>query len=170
MAKKNNTKEPQKETQEKSEAQTCKPSFFSKVRLAMRNETFHFITGLMLVIFSIYLLLAFISFFLTGAADQSVLDHATAEQLASVNNGVKNYTGSRGAQVASFFINDCFGLASFFIVVFLVVAGLKLMKVRVVRLWKWFMACSLLLIWFSIFFGFAFNASLISSISLVAAT
>ncbi|MDY2641802.1 MAG: DNA translocase FtsK [Mediterranea sp.] len=158
MAKKNNTKEPQKETQEKSEVQTRKPSFFSKVRLAMRNETFHFITGLMLVIFSIYLLLAFISFFLTGAADQSVLDHATAEQLASVNNGVKNYTGSRGAQVASFFINDCFGLASFFIVVFLVVAGLKLMKVRVVRLWKWFMACSLLLIWFSIFFGFAFAA------------
>lgn len=158
MAKKSNTKEQHKEAQEKSAEVTHGVGFFSKVRQVMRNETFHFIAGLMLVIFSIYLLLAFISFFLTGAADQSVLDHATAEQLASVNNGVKNYTGSRGAQVASFFINDCFGVASFFIIVFLVVAGLKLMKVRVVRLWKWFIACSLLLLWFSIFFGFAFAA------------
>ncbi len=158
MAKKNNTKEAQKPAQEKAAEVTHKPGLFSKIRMAMKNETFHFIVGLMLVIFSIYLLLAFISFFLTGAADQSVLDHASAEQLASVNNGVKNYTGSRGAQVASFFINDCFGVASFFIVVFLVVAGLKLMKVRVVRLWKWFVACSLLLVWFSIFFGFAFAA------------
>jgi S-DNA-T family DNA segregation ATPase FtsK/SpoIIIE len=40
--------------------------------------------------------------------------------------------------------------------VFLTAAGLKLMKVRVVRLWKWFFACALLLIWFSVFLGFAF--------------
>lgn len=30
------------------------------------------------------------------------------------------------------------------------------MRVRVVRLWKWFIGCTLLLVWFSIFFGFAF--------------
>ena len=30
------------------------------------------------------------------------------------------------------------------------------MRVRVVRLWKWFIGCSLLLIWFSVFFGFVF--------------
>ena len=35
-------------------------------------------------------------------------------------------------------------------------AGLKLMRVRVVRLWKWFIGCTLLLVWFSVFFGFAF--------------
>jgi len=69
---------------------------------------------------------------------------------------VKNYAGSRGAQLASYLINDCFGISSFFILVFLAVAGLKLMRVRVVRLWKWFIGCSLLLVWFSVFFGFAF--------------
>ena len=68
----------------------------------------------------------------------------------------KNYAGSRGAQLASYLINDCFGISSFFILVFLAVAGLKLMRVRVVRLWKWFIGCSLLLVWFSVFFGFAF--------------
>ena len=69
---------------------------------------------------------------------------------------MKNYAGSRGAQLASYLINDCFGISSFFILVFLAVAGLKLMRVRVVSLWKWFIGCSLLLIWFSVFFGFVF--------------
>ena len=72
-----------------------------------------------------------------------------------VNNNVKNYAGSRGAQLASYLINDCFGISSFFILVFLAVAGLKLMRVRIVRLWKWFIGCTLLLVWFSVFFGFA---------------
>ena len=69
---------------------------------------------------------------------------------------MKNYAGSRGAQLASYLINDCFGVSSFLILVFLAVAGLKLMRVRVVRLWKWFIGCSLMLVWFSVFFGFVF--------------
>ncbi len=131
-------------------------SFFGKVAALFRNETIHFVIGLVLVIFSVYLLLAFSSFFFTGAADQSIIDSGNSQDLLAVNNGVQNYAGSRGAQLASYLINDCFGVSSFFILVFLAVAGLKLMKVRMVRLWKWFIGCSLLLIWFSIFLGFAF--------------
>ena len=131
-------------------------SLFGKIRAIFKNETIHFVIGLILVIFSVYLLLAFSSFFFTGAADQSIIDSGSAQELASTNNGVKNYAGSRGAQLASYLINDCFGISSFFILVFLAVAGLKLMRVRVVRLWKWFIGCSLLLVWFSVFFGFAF--------------
>ena len=132
------------------------PSFFSKAMAIFRDETAHFVIGLILVIFAVYLLLAFMSFFFTGAADQSILDSGNAQDLASTANGVKNYAGSRGAQLASYLINDCFGISSFFILLFLAVAGLKLMKVRVVRLWRWFIGCSLLLVWFSVFFGFVF--------------
>lgn len=131
-------------------------SFFGKVATLFRSETVHFVIGLVLVIFSVYLLLAFSSFFFTGAADQSIIDGGSAQELISTNNGVKNYAGSRGAQLASYLINDCFGVSSFLILVFLAVAGLKLMRVRVVRLWKWFIGCSLMLVWFSVFFGFAF--------------
>lgn len=145
MVKKNSTKDMEQSL-----------SLFGKIRAIFKNETIHFIVGLVLVIFSVYLLLAFSSFFVTGAADQSIIDSGNAQELASVNNGVKNYAGSRGAQLASYLINDCFGISSFFILVFLAVAGLKLMRVRVVRLWKWFIGCSLLLVWFSVFFGFAF--------------
>ncbi len=132
------------------------PSFVAKALAVCKNETVRFIIGLLFVIFAVYLLLAFASFFFTGAADQSIIDSATAEELASVNNGVKNYAGSRGAQLASYLINDCFGISSFFIPVFLAVLGLKLMKVRRVHLRKWFVICALLLVWFSVFFGFVF--------------
>ena len=126
----------------------------NKVILFFKNETIHFVLGLVLVIFSVYLLLALSSFFFTGAADQSIIDAGNSQELASVNNHVKNYAGSRGAQLASYLINDCFGVSSFFILVFLAVTGLKLMRVRNFRLWKWFIGCTLLLVWFSVFFGF----------------
>ena len=120
------------------------------------NETFHFIIGLMMVIFSVYLLLAFTSFFFTGAADQSILDNPNPDQLSSINNHIRNYAGSRGAQMANYLINECFGVSSYFILLFLSIVGMKLMRVRNFRIWKWFIGCSLLLIWFSVFFGFVF--------------
>ncbi len=122
-----------------------------------KNETAHFVVGLVFVIFSVYLLLAFSSFFFTGAADQSIVENV--RDLGEVNNHVKNYAGSRGAQLANYLINDCFGISSFFILVFLGVTGLKLMRVRQFRLWRWFIGCSLLLVWFSVFFGFAFKGT-----------
>lgn len=142
-------KKSDKETEQKSVSENKFFAFF-------KNETIHFVVGLVLVIFSVYLLLAFSSFFFTGAADQSIIDSGRAQDLAAVNNQVKNYAGSRGAQLASYLINDCFGVSSFLILLLLAVTGLKLMQVRIVRLWKWFIGCSLLLVWLSVFFGFAF--------------
>ena len=77
-------------------------SLFGKIACFFKSETVHFIIGLVLVIFSVYLLLAFSSFFFTGAADQSIIDAGNAQELASTNNGVKNYAGSRGAQLADY--------------------------------------------------------------------
>ncbi|MCD8261391.1 MAG: DNA translocase FtsK [Bacteroides sp.] len=136
--------------------QDTKPSSPGKFRSFFKNETVHFSIGLVFIILSVYLLLAFSSFFFTGAADQSVLENATPEALVSVNNQVRNYAGSRGAQLANYLINDCFGIASYFILLFFTAAGLKLMKVHKIRLWKWFISCSLLLIWCSLFLGFVF--------------
>ncbi len=110
------------------------PASPSKFVAIFKNETVHFVIGLMLVIFSVYLLLAFSSFFFTGAADQSIIDSGNPADLSVVDNHVKNYAGSRGAQLASYLINDCFGISSFFILVFLAVAGLKLMRVPPVEM------------------------------------
>ena len=149
MAKKNSTKDTEQSL-----------SLFGKIRAIFKNETIHFVIGLVLVIFSVYLLLAFSSFFFTGAADQSIIDSGNAQELASTNNGVKNYAGSRGAQLASYLINDCFGISAYFIIAFLIVAGMKLMKAYEFNLWKWFVSCTALMIWFSITLGFAFGGVL----------
>ena len=123
------------------------------------NETTHFIIGLISLIFSVYLLLSFSSFFFTGAADQSILDNLAEGELSQTNHALKNYAGSRGAQVSEFLINECFGLAAYFIVVFLAVFGLRMMKAYQFRIWKWFLSCLSLMIWFSIFFEFIFNGT-----------
>ncbi|KAA6307726.1 hypothetical protein EZS27_040602, partial [termite gut metagenome] len=84
----------------------------------------------------------------------SILDGNNPEILSSINNGVRNYAGSRGAQLASYLINDCFGVSSFLFVVMGSVLGLHLMRVRQFHVWKWFFCCLFLLIWFSVFLGF----------------
>ena len=90
----------------------------------------------MLVIFSVYLLLAFSSFFFTGAADQSIIDSGNPADLSVVDNHVRTMLVHAEHSWPVILINDCFGISSFFILVFLAVAGLKLMRVRVVRLWN----------------------------------
>ncbi|KAA6342678.1 DNA translocase SpoIIIE [termite gut metagenome] len=142
-----------KKNPEKTTSQSS--SFGSDLIAFLKNETFHFITGLLLVIFSVYLLLAFISFFSTGAADQSIVE-GSPELLSSIHNGVMNYAGSRGAQLANYFINDCFGISVFSLVVLGIVAGLHLMHVHKFNIWKWFVCCLFLLIWISVFLGFFF--------------
>lgn len=41
----------------------------------LKSETTGFVIGLLFVIFGVYLLLAFSSFFFTGGNDQSILSH-----------------------------------------------------------------------------------------------
>lgn len=55
------------------------PSSPGKIVSIFKNETVHFVLGLMLVIFSVYLLLAFSSFFFTGRPTK-VLSTAAARQ------------------------------------------------------------------------------------------
>ena len=145
-------KKTDKETEPKKISKNRFTTFF-------KSETTHFVIGLISVIFSVYLLLAFTSFFFTGAADQSILDNQQPGELMQTTNHVKNYAGARGAQLAEFLINECFGIAAYFIILFLAVAGMKMMKAYQFRVWKWFMSCSILLVWFSITLGFIFDGT-----------
>lgn len=130
-----------------------------KVVTAIKGETIHFIIGLLCVIFSVYMLLAFSSFFFTGGNDQSILSHPDPGELLETGNRIQNYAGARGAQLSQFLINDCFGIPAYFIIVFLVVAGMKLMKAYEFKLWKWFISCTALMVWFSVTLGFAFGGA-----------
>lgn len=115
-----------------------------------KGDTILFVLGLIFLLITIYLFLAFTSFFFTGAADQSIIENKASMATASY----QNYVGEQGARVSNYFINKCFGVASYFIPVFFSVVGFALMRVRRVCVWRWFLLCSLFLVWFSIFFAF----------------
>ena len=84
-----------------------------KIVAVCKNETVHFVIGLMLVIFSVLPVVGFFFLLLYGGCRSSIIDSGSSADLAAVNNQVKNYAGSRGAQLASYLINDCFGISSF---------------------------------------------------------
>lgn len=128
-----------------------------KTWTALKSETTSFIIGLLCVIFGVYMLLAFSSFFFTGGNDQSILTHPNPSELLETGNRVQNYAGARGAQLAQFLINDCFGFSAYCIIIFLVVAGMKLMKAYQFRIRNWFLGCATVMVWFSITLGFAFG-------------
>lgn len=128
-----------------------------KTWTALKSETTSFIIGLLCVIFGVYMLLAFSSFFFTGGNDQSILTHPNPSELLETGNRIQNYAGARGAQLAQFLINDCFGFSAYCIIIFLVVAGMKLMKAYQFRIRNWFLGCATVMVWFSITLGFAFG-------------
>lgn len=134
------------------------PSFWGKIK--NNQETIRFIFGLTITIFALYLLLACCSFFFTGAADQSILNHHEENELYQTDNHIKNYAGAQGARIASLLINDCFGVAVFFLILLLGVIGIKMMRAFSFRIWRWFICCSLLTVWFSIALSFTVGSVL----------
>ncbi len=145
-----------------SNAEPKKP-FANHLSTFLKSETTHFTVGLVCALFGVYLLLPFTFFFFTGAADQSVLDNALPGELVQDVYRVKNQAGLRGAQLAEFLINGCFGIAAYIIPLFLAVAGLRMMRVYQFRLWKWFLCCAVLMVWLSIALGFAFDGTFSNS-------
>ena len=116
----------------------------------LQNDVVNFIVGLILIFLSIYVIIAFISFFSTGQYDQSlILDHNPQEVL-NKNREFKNSCGSFGAFVSYFFISRCFGLSAFVIPIFMIMAGLRLVKAYKMNLLKWFICLMIAMIWFSV--------------------
>ncbi len=129
-----------------------KPKFQS-VKAFLNNRQTHTVFGLFLILFSLFLVIAFFSFFFSWQADQSTLT-----QFADKTVETKNLLGKVGAKLSHFFIYDGFGLAAFIIPLLLFISGLYwLFKIpfrKVVKTWNWGV---LFMLWFSIVFGFLPN-------------
>ena len=120
------------------------------LKIIFQNDILNSILGLILILLSIYMIIAFISYFSTGQYDQSlILDH-TSQEVLNKNREFKNSCGSLGAFVSYFFISRCFGLSAFIVPVFIGMAGLRLVKAYKINLLKWFICLMIVMIWFSI--------------------
>ncbi len=135
---------------------TEKTGFWTTFKQVMTDERTCFAVGLVVSLLTLYVALAITSFFFTGAEDFSVVQCAAS---GNTNCGpVKNWTGYNGAIMADFLVNRYFGVASLALLWFFFVLGFRLMKIKVMALWKAFLYSAFLTIWFSLFFDVAFGS------------
>ncbi|WP_298394763.1 DNA translocase FtsK [Flavobacterium sp.] len=135
----------------KENTKTTEPS--EKLPWKMKKQ-YKVVLGCLLVILSIALLVAFISFFIHGQDDQSVVS-----EVSDRNKPAANWLGKVGAFLADFFIYKGFGAASFLFVKLFFITGaflvldLPLKKLKSTWFWDLFVVIIL-----SILFGFFANS------------
>ena len=129
----------------------------SKIKQFFKSDATHFIAGLVVLMIAVYATIAMISFFFTGAADQSKVEGLPLFHWGKIP-GIENWTGARGAILSNILMNEWFGVSTFFLLLFIAFVGLRLMKAKYVNLIKYFILCSLLTIWTSVALSFFFGS------------
>ena len=116
------------------------------------------ILAILLFFFSIYLLISFISFFISGGADISHLNITSKELLSNPDLKIQNAGGRWGAVMANLFINKGFGIASLGFIYLFVIISLRLGKIGKFSMKRNFAYGLFLIIWTSIAFGYFFSS------------
>ena len=125
----------------------------------LTDERVKFLFGIAVSLFTIYIGLAFVSFFFTGGADQSKLDIKWLELITDSKIRVENWTGKTGAYISNLVINKGFGIASFSFLYLLVVLSLRFWGIKIQSLRKTIIYTLLFCIWFSVLMSFLFIKS-----------
>ena len=114
----------------------------------LKNEKFHKIIGLFLLLFSVILVISFTSYFFTWPTDHVIANGDKAN----------NWIGSAGRAISRLFIENWFGVSSYVFVLLFFIYGVKILfKSSILPLWKTTRISILALIWFSTSFGFIFR-------------
>jgi len=121
----------------------------------LRDRRFHLFIGLLFLLGSLYLCIAFVSYLFTGHADQSVVEALKSTDLKEAGVESENWLGLVGAWISNLFIYKGFGLASFFVVPILFFIGYKIVfRSRNISLSYVSTICLFSLCWLSLVFGY----------------
>lgn len=137
----------------------------SSIPLWIKDGRIGKVSGVFLILLSIYLLFAFSSYlfqYFTWDADDIFSYLTFKEVLFDSSVLAENWAGRLGAALSLIFVKKGFGVSAFFIVFVLFVLGLKLsLKVSLLPLWRTILYSIIALIWLSVALGFIFkNTSL----------
>ena len=133
-------------TQKKTSSPILKNDIFSFLKTRQTKT----VIAVFLVLFAIFLTIAFISFFFSWQEDQSTLNYLSDKTVKS-----ENLLGKIGASLSHFFIYDGFGLAAFILSFQIFLTGifilLKKKFGKIIVSWNWQLFLTL---WLSITLGF----------------
>lgn len=114
--------------------------------------------GLIFILFSIYLLIALISYFFTGKADYDTISSYGFRVIFDSEVFVENWLGRIGAWIAQVFAYNSFGIASMLFVPLLFVIGVRLLfNITIYPIKKLTKQVILGLIFISVFLAFFLN-------------
>ncbi len=139
------------DSRQKKQTSTPASGFFSETKAVFRSERFRIAVGFVIVLFTLYAFVTYISYFIHGADDLSALGSELSGR--ELREAIGNTGGVLGARMQQFFIDRCFGIPSVALIVLLLLAGLKLMKADL-KLWKAALHCFFWLVWGSLMFAF----------------
>ena len=113
-------------SEEKTKKRERKP-FRLKLKMPawIEDERFQKIMGGFFMMFSFYLLIAFVSYLFTWQNDQDKIDHAGIFSFLNADVKVENWLGKLGAILSHQFIGRWFGVASFLFVLNFFLIGFK---------------------------------------------
>lgn len=127
-----------------------KVSIFTKIGVFIKNRQNQTIFGAFLILFSIFLTVAFISFFYSWQEDQSSLQQFSNRQIPT-----KNLLGKVGAKLSNLIVFRGFGLGAFILNVILFFTGARILLQtnlkKIITSWNWGI---LGMLWTSISLGF----------------
>ena len=144
MVKRNNKKS--------SKKKSSKP--FAQVLGFRHTDSLLSVLGFILLLIALYITVAFISYFSTGAADQSLVRHLQEGDISNTQQAFRNICGSTGALLSHFCIARGFGIIAFTIPFFIGLCGVQLINRQGrLPLLKWFCVLAVVTIWCSVAFA-----------------
>lgn len=114
------------------------------LRFFFRNEQVQFILGLLITFAGLFIILTIVSFFFTGALDNAIVNNISYKEYHSLKASdtpkpeIHNWMGVSGAYLSHKIVNNWFGIVSLLIPIFLVLTGLRIMKISKLKTSKVF--------------------------------
>ena len=127
--------------------------FWQSLCMFFHSQQFQLITGILLIVSALMLLIAYVSFFFTGANDMSIIqEYATRSTL---REGITNALGLPGAIIASWLIDSLFGVVILLPILLIGVYACRIIFPFPIKAWKLFFCMLFGVVWGSIALGFA---------------
>ena len=113
-------------TKKKLKLKPARSFNFSAIKAPFQDTNNQKIFAALLILISLYLIIAFVSFFFQWEADDSLVSGKDLSDVI-IDKKINNSIGGLGAYIANLFIKLWFGLAAFFIPLFSLLAGFKIL-------------------------------------------